>query len=148
MSATATMPEKLTDYRIMLCGKATFTLECSGKHYTYRVTRKDPKANSNATDPVFFVSLLTGPDNTNDYKYIGMIQPRTGRFVVTKKSIMTMESDPCKGIRWLAARWFNNQPIPDAVRVLWADRCQRCGRVLTVPSSIDARLGPECAGRV
>ena len=26
--------------------------------------------------------------------------------------------------------------------------CQRCGKTLTVPSSIDARLGPECIKKV
>lgn len=107
-AATTTIP----DYRIMLSGKATFTLESSGKRYTYRVKRVESE--QEGRDP----------------------------------SRLPINSDPCRGIAWLIGKLFNNQSMPAGVRLLWADQCQRCGRKLTAPSSIDARLGPDCAGMV
>ena len=142
--AAATMT--ISDYRILLSGKATFTLESSGKRYTYRIKRVESE--QEGRDASFFVSLLTGSDNENNYTYLGMLIARQGRFVTTKSSRLPISSDPCHGIAWLVGKLFNNQPLPASVRLLWADQCQRCGRKLTVPSSIDARLGPDCAGMV
>lgn len=145
MASTAMVPA-ISDYRVMLSGKATFTLESSGKRYTYRVNRVESE--QEGRDPSFFVSLLTGQDNQNNFTYMGLLQARSGVFMTTKASKLPINSDPCRGIAWLALKLFNNQALPVGVRLLWANQCQRCGRKLTVPSSIDARLGPECAGKV
>lgn len=139
-----TKSKTLSDYQVLLCGKATFTLECSGKRYTYRIS----KVSDEGRPPVYFASLLTGEDNESSYTYLGIVVPDRGIVRLTKASKMTDDSDPVRGIRWVVGRLFNRLPIPEQVRLLWSDRCQRCGRTLTVPSSIDARLGPECAGKV
>jgi hypothetical protein len=51
-------------------GNATLTLSSkkTGARYTFKV--KAPRAND---DGRRFVSLLTGPDNTGDYSYLGML---------------------------------------------------------------------------
>lgn len=133
----------LTDYQIMLCGKATFTLEASGKRYTYRVKRVD-----GTHGVAYFVNLLTGPDNTSDYTYLGIIDDQQGAFRLTKASKLGLDTDPVKGITWLVRKLHKGETLPESVRLLWSSKCQRCGRALTVPSSIDARLGPECAGKM
>lgn len=86
------------------------------------------------------VYLLTGPENTTNYDRIG---------------VQTDEGDGVK-------LWRTSTEVRDAVRVLVgadgatlaasgeryalaAERCCRCGRVLTVPASIHRGLGPECA---
>jgi len=136
------------DYRVLLSGKATFTLEFRDERYTYRVNRFEPEGGG---DPMFFVNLLTGQDNEADYTYLGMLQPRSGQFRTTNKSRMPADSKPCRGFSWVAGKMFAGlqaDQMPNGVMVKWSERCQRCGRTLTVPSSIDARLGPECATKV
>lgn len=140
----------------ILAGNAIFTVEIEAKfaaandlppHYTFKVRHKPAGGGYGET---WFVSLLTGPDNTSDYSYLGMLYPETGFVRVTAKSAYRPESWPVRVLsRILAAVWEN-----DLARVEnhgWAihheGRCGRCGRVLTVPESIRTGLGPECAGK-
>lgn len=128
-------------------GKAVFTLQGSETRYTYRVNRAEPKAGSPYTQVAYFVSLLTGPDNTADYTYLGMLDPQTGAVRLTRKSQYTDQSKPVLAIRWVLARLWANQPI-DPAKIYHIGRCGRCGRALTVPASIEAGIGPECAGKL
>src|SRR3954465_15442017 len=52
--------------RFVFAGKSTFTLRSkkTGIRFTYRVTEKDEGA-------IYFVALLNGSDNENDYAYLG-----------------------------------------------------------------------------
>lgn len=50
-------------------GKAIFTVDNGkGTHYTYKVTRKE-----DGSKIMYFVGLLTGPDNNSNYTYMGML---------------------------------------------------------------------------
>jgi hypothetical protein len=40
---------------------------------------------------------------------------------------------------------LGKQKLPEGYKVQHAGRCGRCARTLTVPSSIELGLGPECA---
>jgi hypothetical protein len=73
-------------------GRSVFTLEISDSfaaqhntapHYTYQVNRRE--ANDRFPE-TFFVSLLTGPDNCDDYSYLGILNPISGDVRVTAKS--------------------------------------------------------------
>lgn len=73
------------DKEFVLAGQAVFTLELPSEyasdhdlcpHYTFRVTYKEASAKF---PPSWFVSLLSGPDNTSDYTYVGMLIPHSGR---------------------------------------------------------------------
>lgn len=139
----------ITDYQVLLSGKATFTIESSGKHHTYRI--RAVEGDGFDQDPVYFASVLIGPDNGEDFAYLGMVMPRTGEFRLTKASKFPADSDQVKGIAWIVRKFAAGMTcatLPEGVRLLWADQCQRCGRTLTVPSSIDARFGPECVKQV
>jgi len=87
-------------------GNATITLESikTGVHYTYKV--RESKAVENSTKaPVHFVSLLTGPDNENDFKYLGLIVPNRYLLTITKASKLSTGSAPV-----LAFNYFWSRP--------------------------------------
>ena len=130
------------DARIFItAGRAVFTLEGRDARYTYRVNRsEDGRA--------YFVSLLTGPDNTADYTYMGLLDVDTGRVRLTAKSSYTPESMPVVALRWALPILWSGSALPAPARLLHVGRCGRCGRALTVPSSIDAGIGPECATKL
>lgn len=86
------------------------------------------------------VKLLVGPDNTSDYRMIGWLKPGD-RFVATQKNIGT--DNEKIGLAFVKIVTVG---IP-GYEVLMAAKCRRCGRKLTVPSSIDDGIGPDCAGK-
>jgi len=133
--------------QFMLGGRAVFTLQGIRDRYTYRVNRKDAEPGSRWTEPAYFVALLTGPDNTADFTYIGMLDVRTGAIRLTRASKYAADSQPVKAFHWAAGRVWRGVSIEPA-RFYHEGRCGRCGRVLTVPSSIESGFGPECLGKL
>lgn len=135
-------------------GNATFTLSIPDSfatqhdvpdHYTFRIRRKE--ANGDYPE-VYFVSLLTGPDNTSDYSYLGMLDVRTGDVRLTKASKQTEDSMCVRLLRRTLSCLYNGEMdrIANAGFALHHEgKCGRCGRLLTVPESIESGIGPECA---
>lgn len=119
-------------------GRAVFTLEGRDARYTFRVNKSDD-------GHALFVGMLTGPDNTADYTYIGLLEERTGRLRLTRKSSYTDTSTPVVALRWALPIVWRGATLPEPAKLYHVGRCGRCGRALTVPSSIDAGIGPECA---
>ena len=71
----------MIDRTFITAGHAIFTVSNpTGIRYTYRVMHKE--ANNGYTE-AYFVSLLTGPDNTEDYSYLGMLDEPTGEMRLT-----------------------------------------------------------------
>lgn len=129
----------------ILAGKAIFTLVGKEARYTFKVQRKDASAEYPET---WFVHLLTGPENTSDYTYLGMLDSQAGAVRLTRKSAYKDDSAPVLAIRWALARIWADKPLPAPAQILHAGRCGRCGRLLTVPSSIASGFGPECIGKI
>lgn len=124
-----------------LAGNSTFTLQGARERFTYRV-KKVPEG-----DGVFFVSVLSGPDNESAYQYAGLIRGET--FGRTAKSRITSEAPSLRAFSW----WWSNLAAGRGDRVsrvqFWHEgRCGRCGRTLTVPSSVARGIGPECASKM
>lgn len=122
-------------------GHARFTLvsEKTGQRYTYQVNKaKEGDAK--------FVSLLTGPSNTDDYNYLGLYD-RTQGMRLTRKSRMTADSAPVKAFSW-TVRHLVAGKFPQGLEFWHEGRCCRCGRTLTVPESIENGIGPECAKKM
>ena len=128
----------------VLAGNAIFTLVSlkTGARYTYRVRMAEPEPGKPST---WFVSLLTGPDNTGDYQYIGIIDS-SRTFRRTRKSKLSETSLPVVAFRWVYEKLAAHLDPPN-VEIWHAGRCGRCGRTLTVPESIQLGLGPECASK-
>jgi hypothetical protein len=127
----------------MQAGKARFTLRFTTRsgvetRFTYRMAASDDGR-------VFFVSLLTGSDNESSYSYMGIVNERG--FRRTAKSRI---SEDALGHRAFARAWscLSAGTLPDTLEIWHEGRCGRCGRTLTVPESIEAGIGPECAGRL
>ena len=139
----------------ILAGNAVFTLvsRATSARYTYKVSRAvDRVGRPSATlfkedtaGPVYFVSLLAGPDNTADYVYLGII--RDGAFRLTQKSKLTTASKPVQAFTWTLTRLLLSH-LPLNVEVWHTGRCGRCARLLTVPESVARGIGPECAARM
>ena len=126
----------------VLAGNAVFTIRNpqTGGRFTYRV-----RAGKGEGAP-YFVQVLTGPDNTGDFTYLGCVFA-DGRFVVTKKSRISPDAPSARAFAWFFARAQAGRDLC-GVEVWHEGRCGACGRALTVPESIETGLGPVCAGRM
>jgi len=141
----------------ILAGKATFTLELPESyavenslkpHYTFKVRFKEGQ---NGFSDTYFVSLLTGPDNYSNYRFLGILSPESGSVRTTGKSCLNGEHLAVKLLnRSLNLIWENNAEriLQAGFKVHHEGKCGRCGRKLTVPESIETGIGPECAGRM
>jgi hypothetical protein len=144
-------PGRLTDAECAcdycLAGKATLTLRSAktGARFTYRVKQiKDAPTK-------WFVSLLSGPDNTADYVYLGLLVNNYGqgyRLNLTAKSKMRDDSAPVVAFRYFAKEVLCQGRMPKSLEVFHEGRCGRCNRLLTVPESVERGIGPECFNRL
>ena len=123
----------------VLAGKSTITImsRTTGTRFTYRVTKSDAQPGQ---WPVFFVALLSGPDNERDFQYLGTIF--SYGFSLTKKSRASRDAKSVVAFDWLSKHWEDPR-----VEVWHEGVCGRCGRKLTVPESIESGLGPICADK-
>jgi hypothetical protein len=135
----------------VVAGRATFTVEPSAKSlevakgqmkpwYTFRV--KYSKARGH-----YYIELLTGPENTKDYTYVGRLIPETGDVRLTGASKYSETSYPVRIARNVLARlWAGQGDIiaGQGWKVKSSSRCCRCGRKLTTPESLTRGIGPEC----
>lgn len=124
----------------ILGGNSTFTIQSkkTNTRFTFKVSQPDK------TSP-HFVSVLTGSDNNSDYSYLGTIFDKQN-FVKTRKSRFS-NGAPC----YLAFSWLWNELNKGNEKLeqidFWHEgKCCRCGRKLTTPESIEAGIGPICAG--
>jgi uncharacterized protein DUF6011 len=130
--------------KFILGGKSFSTLVslATGTRFTYRVELADKKNPSDAD--VWFVSVLNGPDNWTNYKYIGIIKNNEYRW--TSKSKISEEAPSVKAFKFCFGHLSHNTII--GFEVWHEGKCGRCGRKLTVPESIASGFGPECIGLV
>lgn len=119
----------------LLAGHAIFTVTnlTTGKHFTYRIIQP-------SVHTPHFVSLLTGPDNEEDYTFIGTIfDGQTFRH--SPKGGIGKDAVGVKGFEWL---WRHLDRLPEHVRLDSCGYCWRCGRLLSTPESITSGYGPTC----
>jgi hypothetical protein len=130
-----------------LAGNATLTMvsQKTGTRLTFKVTRAKDKQTNELRD-MWFVSLLNGPDNENDFAYVGMINGK-GQFNLTSRSRFTAET-PCVKAFTFFWKYVSQDRMPPQMEVHHEGRCGRCNRKLTVPESIENGLGPECATKM
>lgn len=133
----------------VLAGKSVFTLqnENTGNRFTFRVSKKTPKPfeTDDGVD-LWFVGVLSGPDNTSNYTYLGLINDRY-EFKVTAKSPKNATSLKVFQWFWKHVHIFGSPSISQ-VRFYHEGRCGRCGRSLTVPDSVKSGYGPECITKI
>lgn len=130
----------------ILAGNATVTIRSTktGTRYTYQVRRADDSYKTQQAqkeNPTWFVSLLTGPNNTDDFNYLGIVSDH--QFRTTRKSKMSASSQPVRAFAWMLDKLVKGR-MPQDAEIWHEGRCGRCNRKLTVPESIASGFGPEC----
>lgn len=137
----------------ILAGRAIYTVSNpQGIRYTFKVSKveNDPTSRWYRADApnTYFVSYLAGPDNTADYVYLGILNPRTYGIQLTKASRVQAASQVYRVAQWALNKIWTGDLVPKGYGIVHAGRCGRCGRLLTVPESIRTGFGPECAGKL
>lgn len=119
----------------LTAGNATLTVlntRTQGR-MTYKVRQCDD------TPDLYFVKVLTGPNNEEDYQYLGTI--RGAQYAHGRKSRIGEDAPSARGFMWL---WDHADALPAHVEVYHEGRCLRCGRTLTTPESVIRSIGPDC----
>jgi len=131
------MKNEITNPKFFEGGKALFTVSNNkGNHYTFKIRKKK--------DSPYFVSLLTGPDNTSSYTYLGIFNPHHKSLFLTYASKMSLDSMPVKVFNWAINTVYEHKAIPEGYGIQHEGKCCRCGRTLTDNVSINRGIGPEC----
>lgn len=131
----------------ILAGRAVFTVAGKDQRFTFRVNRKEALPGSRYQTPSYFVSVLNGAGD-HPYSYVGILDTRDGAIKLTKGSTFKDDSKAVIALRWTLARVWAGRPLPAPAACYHVGRCGRCGRPLTVPSSILTGFGPDCADMV
>lgn len=128
----------------LLAGRAVFTVRntTTGNRFTFKVTLAEKRQESDP--PTWFVAVLSGPDNTTSYRYLGLIRDGAYRPNFAKTAA---DAPSQKAAYWLMSRVLTGIDLPTGVEMRHSGRCGRCGRLLTDPESITRGLGPECASK-
>lgn len=133
--------------RHILAGNSILTFRNSktNNHLTFKVKKhKDKK--------LWFVSYLAGSDNTNDFRYLGIIdkdfKTKKFHFHLTKKSACGKDATVYKGFKVIYNWLSENAGFPEDLEVYHEGVCGRCGRRLTVPESIESGFGPVCSTKI
>lgn len=140
MTMTMTMTMNAQQIKeFILAGNALFSFKSlrTGKHYTFKVVKVQPEQ---PHWPIRWrVSVLSGRDNTRDYRFIGNIHI-DGQFSGTLH-----HTDSFMGFAWC---WEHLERCGERFEFAHAGRCGRCGRLLTTPESVAAGIGPECQDKM
>jgi len=126
-------------------GNAFFTIvnpESKGR-FTYRVSRTEDKDGKMSP---WFVSVLTGPDNWTNYRYVGHMFAN-GEYIHGRKSKISPDAPSAKAIKWFLNS-ITSQKQLDRIEFWHEGKCGVCGRKLTVPKSIENGIGPVCEGKI
>jgi hypothetical protein len=119
--------------KFMFAGKSIFTFENTktGNRFTYKIkVAKDSN--------LFFVSVLTNPET---YTYVGTCVE--GNYKHGKKSVISTDAQSVKVFEFMLNR-LKSDNLPDFLEVWHEGFCGKCGKRLTVPSSILTGIGPDC----
>ena len=126
--------------------KAVFSIVSkSGSRKTFEVKRADQRG----TGLGWFVSQLTGPDNRLSYTYLCMLKARGKDDVPTihmtaKSPSAAFDHEGVAAFYWLFRNAIGDLAKLDQCELWLACNCRRCGKLLTVPTSIAAGIGPTC----
>jgi hypothetical protein len=130
--------------RFVLAGKSIFTLYSKklDKRYTYKITQD--KKNKER----YFCKVLFGPDNTNDYRYIGLFYKDNLSLRTSSAAHIPHTAPQFVMLQYFLAILNGDYPWPETCEYYPSNRCGKCGRLLTTPESIQRGIGPECWARM
>lgn len=117
-------------------------IHADGSYRTLRVRTQDEDSDFMPGKQI--LGYLSGSDNENNYTNFGHLAQTKDGYIVRSWRRFADRTD----LMGDAMVLIND---PSAARESYAEqsgRCSRCNRTLTVPSSLHAGLGPECAKKV
>lgn len=119
----------------------TYTLESliSGEHRTFRIRTESWMETGKR---LRVLSLLTGPQNTEDYTGFAFVSENG---VHVWKSKLDGQYEVYAEQLWSLALDAAFSPWAEKYRFLMEGRCAVCNRPLTTPESIRMGIGPICA---
>jgi hypothetical protein len=131
--------------RFIEAGKATLTIVSSrtGARFTFKFVRPEEEPHK---ERCIWVRLLNGPDNESNYAFIGTMWPAD--FSTVKRSRASKVGEDAasyKALSWILRAVYVDDSRLDQAEIWHEGRCGRCGRKLTVPSSIASGFGPDCS---
>jgi len=133
-------PAVSTDANPFSVPEGRYTVQFSdGSYRTLRVRLQDE--DSQFMPGKILISYLAGSDNDRDYTSFANVDDR-GSVKVWRKH--RQNTSLVEALKVLIGS-------PTSAREAYAEQsgcCSRCGRTLTVPTSLHAGLGPECAKKV
>lgn len=120
--------------QFIFAGKSlvTFVNTKTGNRFTFKIK-------STKDSNLYFISVLTSPEI---YTYIGTAVE--GLFRHGRKSAISSSAQSVKVFEFVLNK-LKLLSLPDFIEVWHEGKCGKCGRTLTVPSSIQSGIGPECA---
>jgi hypothetical protein len=154
MQGQLLIPTTIRHY--VMGGNSTFTLKskATGKRLTFKVKSATKNRDAfwstgNQDRTTYFVSVLSGPDNSNDFRYIGLLkQHGDGHydFMHTAKS-PGRDSESFATFKWFWNLLEQGCHVSPGIEFWHEGSCCICGRKLTVPESVARGVGPECASK-
>ncbi len=138
--------------KYITAGKAiiTFVNTVNNTHVTFKCAAAKGR-NNKVNRNLYFLSALCGPDNTSDYKYFGLIRIIDGKPVYEYadpatggKAKLSKDSKMVISFEYIWDGLIRNC-IFNTLEMYYSSHCCRCGRVLTVETSIKAGFGKICA---
>ena len=140
--------------KYIIAGKCVFTFvntkNSPHTHITYKCNaakNRNNKVNRN----LYFLSALCGPDNTKDYKYFAMIRIIDGKPIYEYadpatggKAKLSKDSKMVASFEYIWDNLMKGNKF-GFLEMYYSSHCCRCGRVLTVETSIKAGFGSYCA---
>ena len=113
-----------------------------GEYQTFRVRTQDE--DNDFLPGVQILGYLSGSDNETNYTNFGHLNEYDGNLTVRLWKRFSYREDLLDD----AAVIINDPSAPREAYAEKSGRCSRCNRTLTVPSSLHAGLGPECAKKI
>lgn len=119
-------------------GKYTIVFE-DNEQRTLKVSEPDENDGNKQ-----FIGVLIGPDNQSDYLPIAVVNNGVA-FATKALKAMAVTTHTRRALAWYLEADTEQRRAMGQVYAIESGNCYRCGRELTVKSSIDAGLGPICA---
>jgi hypothetical protein len=135
--------------QFMLAGRAILTVQniLTKNRFTFKIKKlESEKKRAPEMPDLYFINVLTGPDNTRAYSFVGTLYENL-RFKYSGKSRITEDAKSIIMFKWFIQH-LANKTLPDYISVFHEGKCGKCGRALTVPESIQSGFGPECSAKL
>jgi hypothetical protein len=124
----------------------TYTIASpKGGWRTFKISTQ--KADAKFAPNERIISLLTGADNTRDYTGFGFVKP-DGQILIWRSKQTEAFQTLAKMMMQFLRQGDDCQLSRMGYEIKVSRCCRRCNRKLTTPESIDAGIGPECAGKM